>query len=100
MLVHSVYFYLKPELTPAQRDDFRRQVTTLGSISDLEAFYVGTPAPVPPRPVIQTGYDVSITGVFKDVAAHDAYQVDPIHTAFVKNGQPYWSRVEVYDSQG
>ena len=36
MLVHAVYFWLKPELTDAQRADFRRGVETLAGIDVVE----------------------------------------------------------------
>ena len=100
MLVHSVFFYLKPGLSAELREDFRRQVATLGTISTVSSFYLGTPAPVPPRPVIDTTYDFGITCVFTDVAAHDAYQVDPIHKVFIENCKDRWARVQIYDSQG
>ena len=99
MLVHSVYFYLKPEVTAEQRADFRRQVATLADISTVHGFYLGTPAPVPPRPIIDRTFDLSITCIFKDVAAHDAYQVDPIHHAFIEKCRDLWARVQIYDSQ-
>ena len=44
MLVHTVYFWLKPELTAAQRADFRRGVESLAGIKSVEKIYVGQPA--------------------------------------------------------
>jgi hypothetical protein len=35
----------------------------------------------------------------KDVAAEAAYQVDPIHLAFVEKFKTYWTRVQIYDSE-
>ena len=52
MLVHSVYFWLKPELTPAQRADFRRGLETLKGITCVEQESVAAPAPAPDRPVV------------------------------------------------
>lgn len=98
MLVHSVYFWLKPELTPAQRADFRRAAESLGSIKAVQKVYVGTPAATAQRPIIDHTYSFSLTVICKDVAAHDAYQVDPIHLAFVNSFKTFWARVQIYDS--
>ena len=98
MLVHTVYFWLKPELSPAQRADFRRGVESLAGIKAVEKVYVGTPAATEKRPIIDSTYSVGLTVVCKDVAAHDAYQVDPIHLAFVNTFKTFWTRVQIYDA--
>lgn len=98
MLVHSVYFWLKPELTPAQRAGFAEALESLRAIP-MAALYVGRPAPLAPRPVVDTSYDYAITCLFSDAAAHDAYQVHPVHQAFVALGKPLWARVQIYDAQ-
>ena len=98
MLVHTVYFWLKPELTVAQRADFRRGVESLGGIKAVEKIYVGTPAATGKRPIIDDSYAVALTVLCKDVAAHDAYQVDPIHLAFIEKFKACWTRVQIYDA--
>ena len=99
MLVHTVYFWLKPELTEAQRADFRRGVASLGTIKAVQAVYVGQPAKTPKRPIIEDTYSIALTVICKDIAAHDAYQVDPVHLAFVNQFKTYWSRVQIYDAE-
>jgi len=99
MLVHTVYFWLKPDLTPAQRAEFQRGVESLGTIKAVDKFYIGTPAATEKRPVIDHSFSVGITVVCKDVAAEKAYQVDPIHLAFVNSCKAFWTRVQVYDSE-
>lgn len=98
MLVHTVYFWLKPELTDAQRVEFRAGVESLGGIKAIEQIYVGTPAATQKRPVIDDSYSVALTVVCKDLAAHDAYQVDPLHLQFVERFKSYWTRVQIYDA--
>jgi hypothetical protein len=98
MLVHSVYFFLKPELSAEQRAEFRAGVESLKACRDAAQVFVGTPAPVPERPVLEKGYAVGLTVLFKDMAAHDAYQIDPIHKAFLEKFRGCWSRVQVYDT--
>jgi hypothetical protein len=97
MLIHTVFFWLKPELTEAQRAEFRRGVETLGTIRTVEKFYVGKPAATEKRPVIDHTFDVGITVICQDTAAERAYQIDPIHLAFIEKFKPFWTRVQVYD---
>jgi hypothetical protein len=99
MLVHTVLFYLRPGLTPAQREEFRRDgLESLRPIASLAAYYVGRPAITPPRPVVDASYDFAITCVFADLAAHDTYQADPRHLAFVARFKDRWQRVQIYDA--
>ena len=99
MLVHTVYFWLKPELTPAQRADFRVGVESLAGISAVEAVYVGTPAATEKRPVIEDSYSLALTVLCKDLAAQNAYQIDPLHLAFVNTFKSFWTRVQIYDAE-
>jgi hypothetical protein len=99
MLIHTVFFWLKPELTDAQRADFRRGVESLGKIESVEKVYVGTPAATPKRPIIDDTYAVGLTVVCRDLAAHDAYQADPIHHAFIEQFKAFWTRVQIYDAE-
>ncbi|HVU24627.1 MAG TPA: Dabb family protein [Opitutus sp.] len=99
MLVHAVYFWLKPELTEAQRAEFRRGVETLATIGAIEKAYIGPPAKTPKRPVIDDSYALALIVLCKDLAAQDAYQVDPIHLKFVENFSSFWTRVQIYDSE-
>lgn len=99
MLVHTVFFWLKPELTAGQRADFRRGVESLATIKSVEKVYVGEPAKTEKRPIIDDSYSVALTVLCKDLAAHDAYQVDPIHHAFINQFKTVWARVQIYDAE-
>jgi hypothetical protein len=98
MLVHTVYFWLNPDLTAAQRAEFQRGVESLGKISSVEKIYVGTPAATGKRPIIDDTYSFALTVLLKDIAAHDLYQVDPIHLAFIAACKAFWTRVQIYDA--
>ncbi len=98
MLIHSVYFWLKPELTEAQRADFRRGVESLAGVKSADQVYVGVPAPVPSRPVLDASYAVALTVMFRNLAALDAYLTDPLHLAFLNTYRTYWTRVQIYDA--
>lgn len=99
MLVHSVYFWLKPELTPEKRDAFRGGLESLHGIQTVASLYVGQPAGTAPRPVIERSYDFALVAVLENVAAHDAYQADPLHKAFLQEFSSYWSRVLIFDAE-
>lgn len=98
MLVHSVYFWLKPDLTPAQQADFRRGVESLGGIKTVDQIFIGTPAGTGERPVIDRSYSVGLTVILKDVAAEAFYQKDPLHLAFLEKFRPFWTKVQIYDA--
>ncbi len=98
MLIHSVYFWLKPELSEEQRASFKAGLESLRAIKTVSALYIGTPAPIPDRPVVDRSYSFGLTIVFPDVEAHNAYQVDPIHKAFVETNKVHWTKVQIYDA--
>lgn len=97
MFVHSVYFWLKPGLSDADRLAFFDGVRAMREIETVAKFFVGTPAATD-RPVIDRSYDCALVVVFHDKAGHDAYQVHPLHDAFRQNCERYWSRVVIYDA--
>ena len=98
MFTHHVFFWLKEELSAEDVQNFETGVKSLLSISHLSLGDVGKPAPTE-RPVIDSSYSYSLLLQFSDEAAHDAYQVDPIHEKFVQTCSPYWSKVLIYDSE-
>lgn len=99
MLVHSVYFWLRPDLNPEQRAAFRAGLESLRGIETVEALYVGQPAATTARPVIERSYDFSLVAVLEGVAAHDRYQADPLHKAFLQEYSSYWNRVLIFDAE-
>ena len=98
MLVHTVIFWLKNELSDEERSTFFKEVATLGTIPSVEDFHLGTPAQTPKRPVIDDSYDCSLSVILKDLDAQDEYQVDPIHTEFVEKCAHLWDKVVIYDA--
>ena len=96
MLTHVVLFWAKADLTPAERADFAGGLRTLLSIPAVSAGWVGTPSATN-RPVVDRSYTFGLTVRFEDLAAHDAYQIHPIHDAFHSRCAKYWTKVAVYD---
>jgi hypothetical protein len=96
MFVHTVFFWLRRNLSDAERVAFERGLQSLLRISSIRQGHWGRPADTD-RPVIDRTYDYGLSTAFDSKADQDAYQVDPIHKAFVETCSPYWLRVVVYD---
>ncbi|HEY2572747.1 MAG TPA: Dabb family protein [Verrucomicrobiaceae bacterium] len=98
-MIHTVFFWLKKDLTPEQRTTFEREIVRLKEISYLVHGFVGKPAPTEKRPVTDHSFDFSLTLHFKDLADHEHYQKRcEQHARFVDTCKPFWERVVVYDS--
>jgi hypothetical protein len=98
MLVHTVYFWLKTNLSPEDGQKFRDGVDALATIESTEQVIIGTPAGTTQRPVIDDSYDCGLTVILKDLPAHDSYQDDPIHHKFIADCKDLWERVQIYDA--
>lgn len=96
--VHIVNFWLRKDLSPAEKQQFEAGVRALGTISTLDFFHLGTPASTN-REVIDRSYDYSLVCMFKNKGDHDAYQIDPIHDKFRETCAPLWDKVLIYDSE-
>ena len=95
--VHAVYFWLRDDLTPAERQRFVAGIRSLREIESVERGYVGVPA-LTDRPVIERGYSYSLVVVFENEAAHDIYQRHPVHDRFRDECSGFWSSVRIFDS--
>lgn len=98
MFVHSVYFWLKPDLTAEQRAEFVRRGAMLTRLPSVRSGWFGSPAETS-REVIDRSYSYGLVVVFDDEAGHDAYQVDPVHDAF-RDLSHMWTAVKIYDFEG
>lgn len=97
MFVHTVFFWLTHPESQSDRDALHAGLESLKGINHITAAYVGKPADTR-RPVIDHTFDFSLTLVFADRAAHDAYQVHPVHLEFVAECAHLWNRVQIYDA--
>ena len=96
--IHTVYFWLKKDITVAEKADFiENGLGELKNCKHLSALYFGPPA-MTDRSVVDNSYDYAWICHFKDKAAQDAYQIDPLHTAFVSEYEDLFDRVIVYDN--
>lgn len=97
MFVHTVFFWMKPGVSDADR----RQLVSdclelLGKVPTVKQIWAGRPAQTP-REVVDNSYDVGLTVILADKASHDVYQEHPLHLDFIKRNKQNWARVQVYD---
>jgi hypothetical protein len=97
-LVHHVFFWLKNPDSVADRDALISGLRTLEAIETVRGIHIGVPASTELREVVDNSFSVSEVLWFDDVAGQDAYQVHPVHQAFVENCSHLWRKVVVYDA--
>jgi len=97
MIAHHVLFWLKADTTEQQKADFLKGLKSLEAIEVAKNLHVGVPAPIE-RAVVDTTYTFSLILFFEDLAAHDVYQVDPIHKAFLEEFRVFFEKVVIYDA--
>jgi hypothetical protein len=90
MIAHHVLFWLKADTTDEQKIAFQKGLITLEKIEVVKFFHAGIPAPIE-RAV------VDIT--FEDMAAHDVYQIHPLHKAFLEEFRVFFDKVVIYDAE-
>jgi hypothetical protein len=50
------------------------------------------------REVNEVDFHVGLHVVFRDMAAHDAYQISADHKSFIEHNKAGWKKVRVFDS--
>jgi hypothetical protein len=98
MHIHTVFFWLKDNVSPTQRQQFENGLDLLISDTNILDRKIGTPAATS-RDVIDATYDYGIVLMFDSLAAHDRYQASQTHIEFLQNCATMWKRVQVYDIQ-
>jgi Stress responsive A/B Barrel Domain len=96
-LVHHVFFWLKNPGSEPDRKLLIEGLKTLKAIKEIKQLLIGTPASTEKREVVDNSYDVSELMYFDNVEGQAAYQVHPIHKAFVEKYSHLWEKVIVYD---
>ncbi len=98
ILAHSVYFWLKEDLTAAEHATFVAGVKSLLTTPGVVFGHVGVPAPTD-RPVIDRSYSYNLVLMFDSQQSQDTYQDnDPNHQRFIDTCKTFWSKVLIYDS--
>lgn len=98
--VHSVFFWLKPDLTDSQVAEFEMALRQMIKDSDYAVTgHVGKPAGTP-RAVVDNSYDYHLIVSFESVADHAGYQTEAPHDRFREISKRSTERVQIYDSVG
>ena len=96
--IHSVFFWMKEDATAEDKAAMIKAMEDLSKVESISRVYFGPPAETEERDVVDNTYSFAFIVHFKDKAAHDAYQVDPIHLDFIEKNKDYWTKVQVYDN--
>jgi len=98
MLLHTVLFWLRTDLTHEDKKRFECGLKELTTIASVKTAFYGSPASTR-RPVIDASYSYQLVLGFDGLQGHDSYQTDPIHLKFVKECSPLWTKVLIYDAE-
>lgn len=97
MFVHSVYFWLRDDLSSAAKAKFVDGIRSLTTIDVVQMGFIGVPAATN-REIIDQSYSYALVLSFATAADQDAYQVHPVHDAFRENCGGSWKKIVIYDA--
>ena len=95
--IHTVFFWMKDDLTDEQKKAFEKGLEKLTSIPSIQSAYWGPPA-MTAREVVDNSYDYAWIVHFANEAEHDLYQEDQVHLDFIEESKEWWERVQIYDN--
>jgi hypothetical protein len=98
LLAHNVYFSLKDKSESGKKEVVAACKKYLSGHPGTVFFAAGVLAEECNRPVNDRDFDVALHIIFKDKAAHDAYQKAERHVTFAKEYDSRWTKVRVFDS--
>ncbi len=96
-VIHHVFFWLKRPGNAEDRALLIEGLRTLRAIPQVKTLLIGGPASTVKRDVVDNSFDLSEMMFFDSAADQDAYQVHPVHAAFVEKYGHLMGRVVVYD---
>lgn len=97
-VAHMVYFTLNDGSPAAIQKLVDACNKYLKPIPGIVYYGAGTLVEDLARPVNDRAFHVALNVVFKDRAAHDAYQQDPKHLQFIAENKETWKQVRIFDS--
>jgi len=98
MLVHHVYFTLNKRTAEEKKKLVEACKKHLTKHEGEVFFSAGTLAEDLKRELNDLDFDVCLTIVFKNKAAHDTYQDHKRHKQFIDENKAAWKKVRVFDS--
>ena len=97
-LMHNVFFTLNDKSAASVKkmlDACKKYLTVQPGIV---SFACGSRDESLTREVNAQDWEIGLHVLFKDRAAHDAYQNDAMHDQFIAENKPNWAKVQVFDS--
>lgn len=96
MFLHNVTYWLKADLTAAQRQTFLEGIDALMKLESVKAAWFGTPSPRG-EDIAERGYTHALVMDLGDEAGHAAFQADPAHDAIRRRIGGFWDKIVIYD---
>ncbi len=98
LIAHNVYFSLKDNSPAARQRLLAACQKYLTGHPGVVYFACGTLVESLAREVNDRNFDVGLHVIFRDLAAHDQYQVAERHIQFITEQRENWKQVRVFDS--
>lgn len=97
-IIHSVYFWLKEDLTETEKQDFLNFFKELSKVPGIKELHYATPASTTPRDVVDNSFSYHLIVTFDTIDDINIYENHPDHLAASGTYSKYWDKVLVMDS--
>jgi hypothetical protein len=97
MFTHSVYFWLRDDLSADATKRFVDGIRSLTTIESVQHGFIGRPAATD-REIIDRSYSYALIVSFANDADHETYQVHPVHDRFREQCGGSWKKIVIYDA--
>jgi hypothetical protein len=97
-ILHSVYFWLKENISETEEQDFLNFFEELRKVPGVQTLQYGKPAPTNPRPVVDNSFQYNLLVTFQNMDDINTYETHPTHIAAAEQYSKYWVKVEVRDT--
>ncbi|SFS82858.1 Dabb family protein [Sphingobacterium wenxiniae] len=98
LIFHSVYFWLKEDITAEEEQDFLNFFEELRAVPGVRTLHFGKPAATTPRPVVDNSFQYCLLVTFDNLEAINTYEIHPLHITAAEKYSKYWTKVEVRDT--
>ncbi|MDN3672959.1 Dabb family protein [Flavobacterium branchiarum] len=95
---HYLLFWLKPELTSTEVEDFQNFFEGLKKLPYVKNVRYGKPANSTPRPVMDNSFTYNVSMEFDSLQGLETYGKLPEHLELVAKYKPFFNRMAVHDS--
>lgn len=97
-IAHYVLFWLNPDLSESEIEDFANFFEELRPIPGIKSLHYGRPAATNPRDVVDNSFTYNLLVYFDSMEEIDVYETHPIHLEAIEKYSKFWNRVVVHDS--